>query len=71
MGGEKHAWFWSGNLMETYHLDDPVIDGRIILKRVFGKWDGGHGLDCSGSEKGQVLVNMTMYLWIPNNVRIS
>jgi hypothetical protein len=26
-------------------LEDPGIDGRIILRRNFRKWDGGHGLD--------------------------
>jgi len=27
------------------HLEDPDIDGKIILKRIFRKWDGGRGLD--------------------------
>jgi hypothetical protein len=31
-GGEKHAWFWWGNLREGDHLEVPGIDGRIILK---------------------------------------
>ena len=30
------------------------IDGRIILKRIFKKWYGGHGLDWSGSGQEQV-----------------
>jgi hypothetical protein len=26
------------------HLEDPGIDGRIILRRAFTKWDGGYEL---------------------------
>jgi hypothetical protein len=35
-----HAEFWSGNLRERDHLEDPSVDGRIILKWTFRKWDG-------------------------------
>jgi hypothetical protein len=31
------------------HLEDPGIDGSIIFKRIFMKWNGGHGLDRSDS----------------------
>jgi hypothetical protein len=32
---------WWGNLRERYHLEDPDINGRIILKWIFRKWDVG------------------------------
>jgi len=35
-------------------LEDPVVDGRIILRWIFRKWDMGHGLDRFDS--GQVKV---------------
>ena len=31
------------------HLGDPGVDGRIILRWIFRKWDMGYGLDGGGS----------------------
>ena len=27
-------------MRERYHLEDPDIDGRIILRWIFGTWNG-------------------------------
>jgi hypothetical protein len=37
--------FWWGNLREKDHLEDQGVDGRIMLRWIFRKWDGGLGLD--------------------------
>jgi len=33
--GEACTWFWLGNVRERDHLEDPGLDGRIILS---GMW---------------------------------
>jgi hypothetical protein len=41
--GEENR-FWWGNLREWDHLEHLGVDGMIILKRIFKKWDGN--MDC-------------------------
>ena len=43
-GAEVRTGFWWGDLRERAHLEDPGIDGRIILRWIFMEWDGG-GMD--------------------------
>ena len=37
--GEAYTGFWWGNLRERDYLGDTGVDGRIILRWIFSKWD--------------------------------
>jgi len=39
--GGAHTGFWWENLKERDHLRDPGVDGRIILRWIFRKWNVG------------------------------
>jgi hypothetical protein len=39
--GEVYTGLWWGNLRKRDHLEDLAIDGRIILRWIFKKWDVG------------------------------
>jgi len=42
MGREEACTvFWWRNLRERDHLGEPGVDGRIILRLIFRKWDVG------------------------------
>jgi len=53
MGGACSAYggacigFWWGNLREGDHWGDPGLDGRIILRWIFRKWDVGFWIGSS------------------------
>jgi len=69
MGERKgHTGFGGGNLRERDHLEDPGVDGSIILRRIVCKWDVG-GMDwtdlAQDTDKGRTLVNAVM------NLRVS
>jgi hypothetical protein len=37
--GEVCTGFWCGKLRERNHWGNPDVDGRIILKLLFRKWE--------------------------------
>jgi hypothetical protein len=39
--GAMYAGFWWGNVRERDHLEDPGIDGRIILRLIVKTWNMG------------------------------
>jgi len=43
----KNLEFYIRNSVEFFEV--PGVDGRIILRWIFRKWDGSHGLDLSGT----------------------
>jgi len=53
--GEVHTVCWWGDLRERNHLEDLDVDGSVILKWFFKRWDG-ETLDWSHSWQGQMAV---------------
>jgi hypothetical protein len=45
--------------MEEDHLKDSGIDGKILLKLIFKKWVGGHGL-AKNRDRWWAVVNAMM-----------
>jgi len=64
---EVHTEFWWGNPTEREHLENPGVNGRIILRRIFRKLDGGMGwIDLvQDGDRWRELVNSVMNLRVP------
>jgi hypothetical protein len=61
--GELCTGFWWENLRQRNHWGDPGIDGKIIVRWIFKKWDVGVWTGLSWLR--QVLVNAVMNLRVP------
>jgi hypothetical protein len=54
-------------MREGDHLGDPAVDGRIVVKWIFKKWD--ESMDCielsQDRDRWRALVNAAMNLRVP------
>jgi hypothetical protein len=72
--GEVCTGFWWGNLRERDHWGDPDIYGRIILRWIFRKWEGGCGDWMESAQDMDIwlaLENTVMNIRIPKMRGIS
>jgi len=60
-----HTGFWWGNQRERDHVEDPGIDGMIVLSWIFRKRNGG-GMDwfdlAEDRDRWQALLNAVINL---------
>ena len=66
-GEEVCTGVWWGKLRERDHWGEQGVDGRIILRWIFRKWDGGMDwIDLAQDmDRWQALMNVVMNLWVP------
>ena len=63
--GDTYAGFCCGNLRDRDHLEDPGLDGRIILRWIFRKWDMDWFELAQDRDRWRAVVNVVMNRWVP------
>ena len=65
--GELHTGFWLGDLRKRRYLEDLGTGGRIIIKCVFKKCDGGKDrIDLAQNrDRWRALVSAVINLRVP------
>jgi hypothetical protein len=62
-----YAGFWWENLRKRDHLEDQDVDGRVVVKYIFKKWDGGiDGIDLAQDrDRWRAVIHAVMNLRVP------
>jgi hypothetical protein len=64
--GEVYTGIWWENLRKSDHLETPGVDGRVISKWTFRKWDGAcTGLICLKTGAVRAVVYAVMNILVP------
>jgi hypothetical protein len=64
---DAYRFYWR-YLKEGDHLEDPGVDGRTILKRIFEKWNADMDWKDLGQDTGrwwETVVSAVMNLRVP------
>ena len=68
MGDERCIQGFGGGQREGHRLEDPGVDGVIILKWIFRKWNGGvmDWIDLAGDrDRWRALVDAAINFRVP------